>query len=458
MKIPRIMIAAPKSGSGKTLVTCALLGALKRAGKDPIAFKCGPDYIDPMFHRTVQKIPAENLDTFFLGDAGTRELFADIASAHEIAVIEGVMGLYDGMGTESDKGSAYDVARATDTPVILVVDVHGMARSMLALIKGFLDYDTAHLIKGVILNRITKNFYDSIKAVLAKELEVPVIGYFPERKDIHLESRHLGLQLPDEIADLNHQLEEAAVQFTETAGLEKLLEIAGDADEIETAKKADGSADSGKDAPVLAVARDEAFCFYYEANFRLLRSLGVKIREFSPLHDKELPPEADGILLGGGYPELYAKELSENASMLESIRSAIEKGVPSLAECGGFMYLHEYMADPEGNVYPMTGAIKGSTEYKGRLVRFGYVNICEKQPVFIKEGSIIRAHEFHYYDSDNNGDACTAVKPSTGKNWDCAHEGEDHFWGFAHLYYMSNPGFAEHFVKVMKERKAAENG
>ena len=144
--------------------------------------------------------------------------------------------------------------------------------------------------------------------------------------------------------------------------------------------------------------------------------------------------------------------------MRESIRSAIEKGVPSLAECGGFMYLHEYMADPEGNVYPMTGAIKGSTEYKGRLVRFGYVNICEKQPVFIKEGSIIRAHEFHYYDSDNNGDSCTAVKPSTGKNWDCAHAGEDHFWGFAHMYYMSNPDFAEHFVNVMKKRKAAENG
>ncbi|MBR6230918.1 MAG: cobyrinate a,c-diamide synthase, partial [Lachnospiraceae bacterium] len=405
MKIPRIMIAAPKSGSGKTLVTCALLGALKKAGKDPIAFKCGPDYIDPMFHRTVQKIPAENLDTFFLGDAGTRELFADIASAHDIAVIEGVMGLYDGMGTESDKGSAYDVARVTDTPVILVVDVHGMARSMLALIKGFLDYDTARLIKGVILNRITKGFYESIKNVLAAELEVPVIGYFPERKDIHLESRHLGLQLPDEIADLNHQLEEAAVQFTETAGLEKLLEIAGNAPEIDLKKPTDKvSADSDNEAPVLAVARDEAFCFYYEANFRLLRSLGVRIREFSPLHDKELPADADGILLGGGYPELYARELSENTSMRESIKAAIKNGVPSLAECGGFMYLHEYMSDPEGNVYPMVGVIKGSTEYKGRLVRFGYVNICEKQPVFIKEGSIIRAHEFHYYDSDNNGD------------------------------------------------------
>ena len=458
MKIPRIMIAAPKSGSGKTLITCALLGALKNAGKDPVAFKCGPDYIDPMFHRTVQKIPAENLDTYFLGDDGTRELFSGIASEHDIAVIEGVMGLYDGMGTESDKGSAYDVARVTDTPIILVVDVHGMARSMLALIRGFLDYDEAHLIKGIILNRITKNFYESIKDVLAREIEVPVIGYFPTRKDIHLESRHLGLQLPEEIADLNHQLEEAALQFNETAGLEKLLEIAENAAEINTPEIMKSSVDDDKDALVLAVARDEAFCFYYEANFRLLKSLGVKIREFSPLHDKELPADADGILLGGGYPELYAKQLSENTGMRGSIKAAVDNGIPSLAECGGFMYLHESMSDPDGNVYPMVGAVKGGTEYKGKLVRFGYVDIHEKQPEFMKNGDIIRAHEFHYYDSENNGDSCTAVKPSTGKSWDCAHEGEDHFWGFAHLYYMSNPDFAKHFIDVMKRRKAERNG
>lgn len=450
MKKPRILLAAPKSGSGKTLITCAFLGALKKKGLKPAAFKCGPDYIDPMFHRTVLKVPSENLDTFFTGEE-TRDIFTELAKDTDIAVMEGVMGLFDGLGGTREEGSAYHLAKVTSTPIILVVDVHGMGRSMIPLIKGFLDYDTEHLIKGILLNRMTESFLETMRPMLEAELPVPVVGFFPSRKDIHLESRHLGLMLPGEIEDLETQLDAAADQFLQTAGFEEILTIADSAPEL--ADVPEKTETETAQTLTLAVARDEAFCFYYEANMRTFRKHGVAIKYFSPLHDEALPEDADGILLGGGYPELYAKELSENESMKTSIRSAIEGGMPSLAECGGFMYLHESLEDQEGNRYPMVGLIKGDVQFKGKLVRFGYVELTEKQPCFLPEGASIKAHEFHYYDSTNNGEACKAVKPVTLRSWECIHEDENHFWGFPHLYYPSNEAFAEHFAEVMKKRK-----
>ena len=452
MKKPRVLLAAPKSGSGKTLITCALLGALKKKGARPAAFKCGPDYIDPMFHRTVLKVPSENLDTFFSGE-DTKRLFAEAARDADIAVMEGVMGLFDGLGGTQEEGSAYHLAKMTKTPVILVVDVHGMGLSMIPLIKGFLDYDTEGLIRGVILNRMTASFLETMRPMLEKELRVPVIGFFPSRKDIHLESRHLGLMLPGEIEDLETQLDAAADQFLETAGFDALLQIADGAEEIEDAPVSD--LDDRNAELTLAVARDEAFCFYYGANMRTFEKKGVKIKYFSPLHDAILPEDADGILLGGGYPELYVKELGTNESMKTSIREAIEKGIPSLAECGGFLYLHENLEDTDGNSAPMVGLIKGMAGNTGKLVRFGYVEISEKQSCFLKEGSKIKAHEFHYYDSPDNGCDCVAVKPVTGKSWECIHEGADHFWGFPHLYYPSCEEFADHFVEAMRLHKAS---
>ena len=453
MKKPRVLLAAPKSGSGKTLITCALLGALKKKGFSPAAFKCGPDYIDPMFHRTVLKVPSENLDTFFSGE-DTKRLFTEAAKEADIAVMEGVMGLFDGLGGTQEEGSAYHLAKMTKTPIILVVDVHGMGRSMVPLIRGFLDYDTEGLIRGVILNCMTASFLETMQPMLEKELRVPVIGFFPTRKDIHLESRHLGLMLPGEIEDLETQLDAAADQFLETAGFDTLLQIADGAEDVEDIPSE--THDDSNAELTLAVARDEAFCFYYGANMRTFQKKGVKIQYFSPLHDTVLPEGVDGILLGGGYPELYVKELSANESMKRSIREAIERGIPSLAECGGFLYLHEFLEDTDGNRAPMVGLIKGTAGNTGKLVRFGYVELSEKQPCFLKEGSKIKAHEFHYYDSPDNGDACVAVKPVTGKNWGCIHEGEDHFWGFPHLYYPSCEEFADHFVEVMRLHKATD--
>lgn len=457
MNIPRIMIAAPKSGSGKTLITCGLLGALKNNKKDVVAFKCGPDYIDPMFHRNIQNVETENLDTFFTNETDTQRLFIEVASQHDFAVIEGVMGLFDGLGGVREEGSAYHLAKVTKTPIVLVVDVHGMGKSMIPFIKGFEMYDEAHLIKGIILNRITEAFYETMKPLLEKEIHAPVVGYFPNRKDINLESRHLGLVLPEEIDNLNVQLNAAVEQLQSSVSIDKIIGIGQEADELEVEnKKARSFHGNAKGKKLsIAVARDNAFCFYYQANIRELQKYGVKIKYFSPLSDEKLPADVDGLLLGGGYPELYGERLSDNTSMKESIKQAINQGIPLLAECGGFMYLHEELLDENGKVWPMVGAVSGITSYMGKLVRFGYVDIEEKTGCFLKAGTKIKAHEFHYYDSTSNGTNCIATKPTTGRNWECIHSTENTFIGFPHLYYPSAPEFVEHFVQCMMKYSSA---
>ena len=206
-----------------------------------------------------------------------------------------------------------------------------------------------------------------------------------------------------------------------------------------------------EECPVIAVAKDEAFCFYYEDNLRLLEEQGARLCYFSPLHDSRLPEGCDGILLGGGYPELHLQELEQNGSMRNEIRTAMEQDIPCVAECGGFMYLHETIEDQEGQQYRMAGVLPGICINKGKLVRFGYIELQEKKPSFLPEGTKIRGHEFHYYDSSDNGEDCMAVKPVTGKSYPCVIEIQNRFLGFPHLYYPSNPGFAENFVEKARD-------
>lgn len=466
MKISRIMIAAPKSGSGKTMITCALLQALKNRGEETVSYKCGPDYIDPMFHEKIIGICSKNLDTFFTGEEKTRELFLRDRKEGDFAVLEGVMGLYDGLGGIHREGSSYHLAQITRTPVILVVDAKGMGRSLIPLIAGFLAYDRDGLIKGIILNKMSKAYYEKIAPLAEKELGIPVLGYFPVQRGMNIESRHLGLKLPGEIQDLRNQVQAAAEQFSDTVSMEKLLEIAGKADDIRSGgtggvrRKETGRIQGKEDpfqvvetedkAPVIAVARDEAFCFYYEDNLRLLEDCGARLEYFSPLRDKKLPEGCSGILLGGGYPELFARELSENREMLHAVREAIAEGMPSVAECGGFLYLHSRLVDREGESHTMAGIIPADCFDTGRSVRFGYIEVEERQCSFLPEGEKIRGHEFHYFDSQSNGSDCLATKPGTGKSYACIMEGEDHWWGFPHLYYPSSPAFAGKFVEKVK--------
>lgn len=442
MKIPRVVIAAPRSGSGKTLITTALIKALKLNNKKVAGFKCGPDYIDPMFHKKVLGIPSKNLDLYFTDEEKTRELFIRKNSS-EISIIEGVMGLYDGLAGISSEASTYSLASALKAPVILVIDAHGMGVSVMAEIAGFLSMDNEKLIKGLILNRMSKSYFETLKPVIEEKFNIPVLGCFPVNKELKLESRHLGLVLPDEIKELDSMTTLAAKAFTENIDLEKIISIAEEACELEVNIKEEIKVE--KKARI-AVARDEAFCFIYEDNLSLIEANGGEIVFFSPLKDKALPENIDALILYGGYPELYARELSENKEMCEAIKNAIEGELPYLAECGGFMYLHDTIVTKEGEEYPMVGALEGKSYYTGKLVRFGYAAFKEKDALFMGTDEEIRGHEFHYYDSTNNGEDFVASKPITNRSWDCIHKTDKSIAGFAHLYYESNPDFIKNFM------------
>lgn len=458
VKIPRLMIAATGSGSGKTVLTCALIALLKEKKKKVAAVKCGPDYIDPMFHQKFLGVPSRNLDTFFTGEELTRSLFVRAGRDADIVVMEGVMGLYDGVAGIRKEGSSYHLAEVTKTPVILVVNAHGMGKSILPVIRGFLDYDTDGRIAGVILNRTSRQFFEVIRPEIERELKLPVLGFLPKQKELRIESRHLGLVLPQETEDIKAQIAAVAEVLKETLELAKLLAIAEEAEELPAdepanapqktcGRKPPAAMERRKSRVKIGVARDEAFCFYYEDNLRLLSEAGAELVYFSPLHEKTLPEGISGLLLGGGYPELYAGELSGNVTMREGIAACIRGGMPVVAECGGFLYLHETMEDMQGREFPMAGVIPGKCYYTGKLVRFGYVTLEEKHADFLPEGETIAGHEFHYYDSTANGTDVTATKPVSEKRWDCVHKRENAWMGFAHLYYYSNPAFAETLVR-----------
>lgn len=451
MKLSRVMIAAPKSGSGKTMAVCALLQILKDRGQPAVSCKCGPDYIDPMFHEAVIQVPTRNLDTFFTGEEQTKELLAEDRKEGDIAILEGVMGLFDGLGGIREEGSSYHLAKVTDTPIVLLVDAKGMGRSVIPLIAGFLAYDDRYLIQGVILNRISKSWYEILKPLAEEELGIKMLGYLPEQKELHMESRHLGLVMPHEISSVQKQLRILSGRFAETVCVEEILHIAGDARTLQVRGRIEKS--PPHETVTIGVARDEAFCFYYEDNLRMLRECGARIRYFSPIHDEEIPEGCDGLLLGGGYPELYAKELGSNISMCRAVKKAICKGMPVVAECGGFMYLHFSITDQEGNHHDMAGVIPGSCTFTGKLVRFGYIELKEKTSRFLDNNGTIKGHEFHYYDSTNNGADCFAIKPVTNKTYSCIIEGENYWLGFPHLYYPSNPTFPERFVEMAQKYK-----
>jgi len=455
------MIAALKSGSGKTLITCGLLKHLKDKGLDVVSFKCGPDYIDPMFHKKVLGIDGRNLDTYFSGTEGVKRIVAEVGKKY--AVMEGVMGIYDGMKADSLEGSCYEASKVTKTPVILIADASSCGRTIISLIKGVLHDDTDCLIKGIILNRISSSFYDSLKDVLIKEIrasrsDVELLGFFPKNPELSIESRHLGLRLPKEIDLLREKIEKSAKVLGENIETDKIIRIMENAENLYIDLKENVAFNDKKKKVNLAVAYDEAFCFYYKDNLDLFRENGVEIEFFSPLWDKTLPKDADGILLGGGYPELYLDRLSKNTSMLSSIRCAIENNVPSLAECGGFMYLHKSVADTDGNEYEMVGAIDGKCSFSGHLVRFGYMKInSANEDAFQDElfGSLIgmKGHEFHYYDSSINGEAFVAGKPDNSRMWKCMITENNGIWGFPHFYYRSDPEFVLKFIDRMSGKK-----
>ena len=456
-KIPGILIAAPSSGSGKTIAACGLMAAFRQMGKNIRACKCGPDYIDPMFHRTVLGIESENLDLFFSSKEELREIYRAHGRCADLVVTEGVMGYYDGISFGSTNGSAWDIAGVLELPVILVVPCRGMASSVLALLKGFLEYEKDSHIRGIILNRISPMLYPRMKEMLEQGLkkmghpEVQILGYLPEKECFRLESRHLGLVTPQELTGLKNQLQEAGKVFAETVDLTAILNIAEQAGAWIEENQIENNMNRKQKVRV-AVARDAAFCFYYKENMKLLEQAGCELVPFSPLEDVALPEGCSGLILGGGYPELYGDRLEANEELRREIREKIADGMPCLAECGGFQYLQDSLTDAEGNIYCMAGVISSESSNQGRLVRFGYVTIeAEQDGAFLKKGEQIKAHEFHHWDSNDNGDSCLAVKPDGKRSWQCIHMNGNLMAGYPHLYYRSHPELVERYVKACEE-------
>ena len=285
--------------------------------------------------------------------------------------------------------------------------------------------------------------------------DIPVIGYIPESDVFQLESRHLGLKLPEHINSIRQKLDQAGQLLEETVDLEQLLQIAQQAPELNNITKKIEKAKTLEKAQIrIGIARDEAFCFYYEENLRILRELGCELVEFSPLTDCTLPDHIQGLILGGGYPELYAGKLSANSSMRNEIQRKIKEGLPTIAECGGFLYLHRTLEDMDKIKSFMVNIIEGDAFRTNRLGRFGYITLqAEVDGCFLRKGEEIKAHEFHYWDSTENGEDCLAVKPDKKRTWNCVHMTENLFAGFPHLYFASNPKFVERFVNACRAWK-----
>lgn len=447
-KIPRLLLAGTNSGCGKTTVSCALLQALVYRKMSPCAFKCGPDYIDPMFHSRIIGAASANLDLFFFDENTANYLMAKNSRGCGISLIEGVMGYYDGLGLSSSRASSYDLAKVTESPVILVVNAKGASLSVLAIIQGFLEFRSDNGIRGVILNRCSAMSYPTLAKAIEERFEgrVQPFGYLPTVEECALESRHLGLVTAPEVRDLKRKMELLAEQAEKTIDIDGLLRLAEQAapvrfERIELMKY-------GTPARI-AVARDRAFCFYYEDSLRVLTDMGAELVEVSPLNDEKLPEGIDGLYLGGGYPELYAEKLSINSSMRASILAALKKGLPCIAECGGFMYLSESVGG-----YPMVGALPGRSFDTGKLARFGYVTLtATKDNMLCKAGEAIRGHEFHHWDTDFPGDDFIAEK-STGKSWRCVFVSDKLYAGYPHFHFYSNLNFAKGFYEAcLKERE-----
>lgn len=445
LKLPRFMLAAPASGSGKTTLTCAVLKALMNKGLKTAAFKSGPDYIDPMFHSRVIGTKSRNMDLFMLPEETAKYLLAKNGKDCDIAVLEGAMGFFDGMGTTL-KGSAYDLARLTQTPVILVVNAKGAALSIAAMIEGFKNFREDVNVAGAVLNNVTAMSYLFYKEAIEKETGIPLLGYMPHMENCNFESRHLGLVTAGEITGLQEIINTLAAQAEKSIDFDRLLEIASAAPALTYTDLQQEKIAGVK----IAVAYDKAFCFYYQDALELLESLGAQLVYFSPLEDKQLP-ECDGLYLGGGYPELYAKVLQDNLSMRASIKNAVDSGLPCIAECGGFMYLMKAFRDKNGQVYDWAGVVDGETYMTQKLNRFGYVVLTAKRDnLLCKKGGQINGHEFHYSDSTNNGDTFAVAKASGTKAWKAVYTTPNLYAGYPHIHLWGNTEFAVNFVKACR--------
>ncbi|TXC85997.1 cobyrinate a,c-diamide synthase [Metabacillus litoralis] len=452
----RLVIAGTGSGVGKTTLTIGLMSAFMKKGLTVQGFKCGPDYIDPSYHTAVTKRPSRNLDSWMLPKETVLDIFSHGSKGADLSIIEGVMGFFDGKNPKNNEGSTADISMITQSPVLLVVNCASMARSAAAIVKGFQLLAEGPNIIGVIANRVgSEGHYKIVKTAIEQECGIPVVGYMKRELDIEIPERHLGLIPSIERGELDPFFDKLGELVLETIDLDKLLALAVAPDLPEESRYSIFR--QKKEATVkIAVAKDAAFNFYYPENLEILESYGARLVYFSPLTDKHLPEDIDGLYLGGGFPEEYAKDLSENTTMLSSIKKKINENIPTLAECGGFMYLTESISTTEDHLYNMVGIIPGNVKMQSKLAALGYREITgNKDNFLLNDQQQARGHEFHYstFHSESDFDYAYETKGMRGMK----QEGylKDYLVaGYTHFHFASCVDMVEKWIITCQERKA----
>ena len=454
-RLPRVMIAGTNSGVGKTTVTLGIMSALVQKGINVQGFKAGPDYIDPSHHTFVTGSASRNLDTWLMGNSACRELFERAAANADISVIEGVMGLYDGSIDSTGYGSSAHLAKILNTPVILVVNARGVAQSAGAIVMGFKEFDKDIQLSGVIVNNVaSSNHYECIKKTIEDSCSVTVLGYLKKDKDIIIPERYLGL-VPSAENRINSALYEKLGQMVlETIDNDRLLNAASSTGIFPDFNKSIFINKNDSLNVTLAIAKDNAFCFYYQDDIDLFETLGAKIKYFSPLNDRYLPDDIDGIFIGGGFPELYAAKLMKNESMRNSILEAHKQGVVIYGECGGMMYLLEKLIDCDDRSFKMCGVLKGTAKMENKRQGLGYViadAVCDN--IICKSGDTFRAHEFHWSKlldiPHDNVFAYNTRKSNGSKSGFDGLLNKNVLASFTHVHFSSNPKLAKNFLSAM---------
>jgi cobyrinic acid a,c-diamide synthase len=450
-----IVIAGPASGVGKTTIALGLMAACRRRGLVVQPFKCGPDFIDAGHHTRVCDRPSRNLDGWMLSGDTNRAVFAAHTRTADVAIVEGVMGLFDG-ARNSGEGSTAAMAKLLRLPILFVVDASKMAASAAALVRGFETFDPAVRIAGVVFNQLgSAGHYGLLRDALEQSGCAPAVGYLPKDGSLRIPERHLGLYTADEDVLAKPALDHLSLLMEQFVDLDRVLALASLEDEHQTAALPPRPAG---DAARIAVARDRAFCFYYEDNLDALRAAGAEIVEFSPLADRMLPEGTDALYLGGGYPELHAAELSANHSMRGAIARFVESGGPTYAECGGLMYLGRHLRLRDGEQIPMAGVLPFGTAVTDRLVRFGYTEVSFTADCWLgRRGATARGHSFHYSQIDGAPDADCVYHARSTLSGAAGPEGflvGNVLASYIHLHFLSNPQLSVNFVGAARRSRA----
>ncbi|MFP5209462.1 MAG: cobyrinate a,c-diamide synthase [Acidobacteriota bacterium] len=445
------LIAGPASGVGKTTIALAIAAGMRARGLCVQAFKCGPDFLDIGHLSAVTERPALNLDGWMLNREGICEAFTAGNADAEIAVVEGMMGLFDGISGEGEKGSAAEIAKVLSLPVILVVDASKSARSIAAVIRGFEVFDPELRFAGVVLNGVaSERHYRLLADAITRNCATPILGWVPHQQAVHIPERHLGLHTAAEI-DWSEKRHAFEILATERLNLDLLLSPEFELNPREIAV----SAIDVKPVVTIGVARDAAFCFYYQDNLNLLERAGAKLVEFSPLRDTRLPAGVDGLYFGGGYPELYAMQLSVNTALASEVREFSASGRPVYAECGGMMYLGERLRAPDGQTHVMAGVLPIESEMTEKLVRFGYVEMELLQDCLLGvRGTVLRGHSFHHSRSTNTRDVAHAFRARYTLSGTTIEEGfasDNIFASYIHFHFRGAPEIAERFVAFAEQ-------